>query len=158
MNLRNIVILSGRVSKEPVKFDNADGSKKYMVTLAVQDNFRSGADNERATQFIQVEGFVPAGKEDKIYSGLKVGEKITIQGSIRNNNYKDKNGQAVYGLVIRVETLDFGESKAAVEARANASTIPVPPAQEAAPAQEPAKTSKKSKKTAAKEADMPFAE
>ena len=131
MNTRNYSIYSGNISKEVVKFENKDGSSKYLITVACQDDY-VGKDGKRGTQFIQVEGYCPAGASTAKFDNLVVGERITVQCSTRNNNYTDKNGNPVYRYTFRIETLTFEDSKSKKEAKAG---IPTPPSSASAPAE-----------------------
>lgn len=116
MNLNNFGIGEGRVTKKPVAMDNKDGSKKVFVTVAVQDNFASGADKERKTQFINFEGFVPKDKKSSVYDKLEVGDKIAVQYRIDTPSY-EKDGEKVYRTVLVIENIQFKESMAEKTAR-----------------------------------------
>lgn len=116
MNLANYGVAEGRVTKAPKIMDNKDGSKKAFVTLAVQDNFASGKDKEKKTQFINFEGFVPKDRTGSVYDNLAVGDKIAIQYRIETPSY-EKDGETIYKTALVVENIQFKESKAQKEAR-----------------------------------------
>ena len=116
MNLSNFGIAEGRVTKKPVSMDNKDGSKKVFVTVAAQDNFASGADKERKSQFINLEGFVPKDRKYSVYDKLEVGDKIAVQYRVETPSY-EKNGETVYKTALVIENVQFKESMAEKTAR-----------------------------------------
>ena len=117
MNLSNYGICEGRITKKPVAMDNKDGSKKVFVTLAVQDNFASGKDKERKTQFLNLEGFVPKDRQSSVYEKLEVGDKVAIQYRVETPSY-EKDGQTIYKTaVLTIENIQFKESMAEKTAR-----------------------------------------
>lgn len=116
LNMSNYGVAEGRITKAPVVMDNKDGSKKVFVTLAVQDNFASGADKERKTQFINLEGFVPKDRKSSVYDKLETGDKVAIQYRVETPSYA-KDGQNVYKTALVIESVQFKESKAEKTAR-----------------------------------------
>lgn len=116
LNMSNYGIVEGRLTKAPVVMDNKDGSKKVFVTVAVQDNFASGAEKERKTQFVNLEGFVPKDRKTSVYDKLEVGDKIAVQYRIETPSY-EKDGQRVYRTVLTIESVQFKESIAEKTAR-----------------------------------------
>ena len=116
LNLSNYGICEGRITKKPVAMDNKDGSKKVFVTLAVQDNFASGKDKERKTQFLNLEGFVPKDRQSSVYEKLGVGDKVAIQYRVETPSY-EKDGQTIYKTALVIENIQFKESMAEKTAR-----------------------------------------
>ena len=119
MNIRNYGSVIGRLTKDPVVFTNSDGSRKIMVTVATQDNYKTNG--ERGTQFVSLEAFVSnksntLGAFDYMHKGDLVGFEFTV----RSNNYTDKNGKAHYGQVLFIQSTDLMESRKAQAARATA--------------------------------------
>ncbi len=116
LNLSNYGICEGRITKKPVAMDNKDGSKKVFVTLAVQDNFASGKDKERKTQFLNLEGFVPKDRQSSVYEKMEVGDKVAIQYRVETPSY-EKDGQTIYKTALVIENIQFKESMAEKTAR-----------------------------------------
>ena len=116
LNMSNFGICEGRITKKPVAMDNKDGSKKVFVTLAVQDNFASGADKERKTQFLNLEGFVPKDRKASVYEKLEVGDKVAIQYRVETPSY-EKDGEKIYKTALVIENIQFKESMAEKTAR-----------------------------------------
>lgn len=122
-NVRNFGVVTGRLSKDVVGFPNADGSRKFMITVAVPNNYKSTNDKGESvveSEFISLEGFVPADKQDGVYTLMHEGDLVSIEYSVRSNNYVDKQGVAQYGQVLRINTdgIALLETKAVTEARA----------------------------------------
>ncbi len=116
-NLRNFGVATGRLSKGITIHNNKDGSRKILLTVAAMDSY---VDKEkgRGSQFIQMEAFLPASqKTNGVYDYLDCGDLISVCYSVRNNNYTNREGTAVYELVLMVEEVALLESKSAKEAR-----------------------------------------
>lgn len=130
-NPNNFGVLTGRVSQDKVVFQNSDGSKTVLVTIAVDDNFRSGADRKTKTQFISARAFIPA-SVDGLGSWDRVGKGDLISANIRLAAAPyEKNGETVYPDV-QVEFdgyPQFLESKAVTEARAAKKAVASAPAE-----------------------------
>lgn len=120
MNIRNCGVVVGRLTKDPVVFTNGDGSRKIMVTVAAQDNYKN-ANNERGTQFVALEAFV-SNKSNSLgaFDYMHKGDLVGFEYSVRSNNYTDKNGKAHYGQVLFIQSTDLMESRKAQAARATA--------------------------------------
>lgn len=121
MNLRNFGIIEGRLTKEPVIFENSDGSRKIMLTVAAADNFKK-ADGTRGTQFVNLEAFVPAARGGDLgaYAYMHKGDMVGLHYEVRTNNFTKADGTVEYGQVLQVQSVDLKETKKSVEARAAA--------------------------------------
>ncbi|MBD5402240.1 single-stranded DNA-binding protein [bacterium] len=116
-NIRNYGLVTGRLAKGLTVQGNKDGSRKILFTVAAQDNYVDKEGN-RGTQFIQLEAFIPANRENNgVYEHLDCGDLISVSYSVRNNNYKNKDGVMVYNLVLLADEIALLESKASKEAR-----------------------------------------
>lgn len=120
-NIRNLGIVEGRLTKDPVVFENSDGSKKVMVTVAVQDNYKNANTGERGTQFINLEAFVSnKSKGLGAFDYMKKGDLVGFEYTVRSNNYTDKEGVQHYGQVLFIQSTDLKETKKSQAARATA--------------------------------------
>jgi len=124
--------LTGRVAQDKKVFPNADGSKVVLVTLAVDNNFVSGADRKVRTQFVPVRAFLPKtvqglGSWDRVGKG----DLISVSTRIACEPY-EKNGETVYpDPTIEVDGFpQFLESKQVTEARAAKHAVSTPAAEE----------------------------
>ncbi len=121
-NLENFGITTGRLTADPQIYDNADGSKKVRITVAAPNAYKN-RDGGRGTQFIPLESFIPAERAvngDGVFGMLHQGDKVTAQYSVRNNNYARADGERVYGIVLQIDAIRFGETRAVVSARQQA--------------------------------------
>lgn len=120
MNIRNHGMVVGRLTKDPVVFTNGDGSRKIMVTVATQDNYKN-ANGERGTQFVALEAFV-SNKSNTLgaFDYMHKGDLVGFEYSVRSNNYVDKAGKTHYGQVLFIQSTDLMESRKAQAARATA--------------------------------------
>ena len=120
MNIRNHGVVVGRLTKDPVVFTNGDGSRKIMVTVAAQDNYKN-ANNERGTQFVALEAFV-SNKSNTLgaFDYMHKGDLVGFEYSVRSNNYTDKAGKAHYDQVLFIQSTDLMESRKSQAARATA--------------------------------------
>lgn len=126
MNINNFGIAKGRLGKDPVVFDNADGSKKVMISLAVKNNFKSKS-GERESQFINLEGFISKEKAAGAnplgaYAFMHKGDLVSFGYEVRQNNYTAKDGTPVYDQVLFIQETVLEESKKTTEDRAAART------------------------------------
>lgn len=117
MNIRNFGVAEGRLTRDPYIVENKDGSKKVMLTVAAQNDFKN-KDGKRDSQFISLEGFIPAGKDTGVYTLLHKGDMVGLGYTVRTNNYTDKKGETVYSQVLFIQTVDLRETKAAAAAHA----------------------------------------
>ena len=144
-NIRNIGIAEGRLVRDVAVFENSDGSRKVKFTLAVQDNFTSGDDSKRGTQYVNLEGFIAASRiadrkaagkpENGVYDSMHKGDLVGVEYTVRSNNYTDKSGEMVYDQVLFVQTVDLKETKATTTARAakNGAEAPIEELGDASP-------------------------
>lgn len=119
MNIRNYGIATGRLTRDPQVFDNQDGSRKVLFTLAAQDNFRNRKD-QRNSQFLPFEAFISKDSFTKnglgVYALMHKGDKVAIQYTIKTPSY-EKDGQTIYKVALVPENVDLLESKATTDAR-----------------------------------------
>lgn len=116
-NIRNYGIATGRLTRGLTIHNNKDGSRKILFTVAAQDNYVDKEGN-RNSQFIPLEAFIAASqKTNGVYDYLDCGDLISASYSIRNNTYKNKDGETIYGQVLLVDDIALLESKASKEAR-----------------------------------------
>lgn len=117
-NISNYGQVIGRLTKDVKIFTNSDGSRKVNLTVAAQDNFKSGKEQTKQTRFVPLEGFIRADKQGNgVYDLMSQGDLVAVQYSVRNNNYTDKNGNPVYGIVLNIEDVQLMESKSVTDAR-----------------------------------------
>lgn len=85
MNLSNYGIVTGRLVKDPAVYTNADGSRKTKITIATQNNYRNSQTGEKEAQFLPLEYFTPADRDDlQVFNYMYKGDKVTIQYTLKN--------------------------------------------------------------------------
>lgn len=122
MNLRNFGQVEGRLVRDPKVFENKDGSKKIIVTLAVNNNFKS-RDGEVHTQFPSLEAYLSGGKEGNgPYDYMKKGDLVGFGYSIRTGSY-EKDGETIYTQTLLIEDVDLKETKKSKAQRETEATL-----------------------------------
>ena len=104
----NKTILSGRLCADPEVRFGASGNAITSFNLAVDRRFKRDGDAD--ADFFKCVCFGKTAEFVEHY--FHKGNKILIEGEVRNNNYTDKEGKMVYGTQILVNQVEFGESKA----------------------------------------------
>lgn len=129
LNLNNMVMLRGRLAKDPVIFENADHTtgevKSYtaVIRLAVKRDYRSSEEAD----FIDLKQFfgTESGMLNFYKTLLAKGDKVAVAASVRNNNYKDAQGTMHYTNDLVIEKIDLDEPRSAREARRAEGEAPV---------------------------------
>lgn len=116
MNLNNYGVLTGRLAKDVLVFDNKDGSRKVKLTLAVQNNYRN-AEGIHEAQFIPVETFIPSGKTLGAYDYMHKGDKITVQYAVKATHYTDVSSAEIYAVVLQIENVRLDETRTNTETK-----------------------------------------
>lgn len=100
-NVRNNFTLVGRVvddaaARKAAAQTNSDGSQKAFLKIAVEDNYQSSTDSgkEYGREFISVEKFIKAGKDDFLLE-VEKGNLVAIEGHITCKAY-EKDGEMIY--------------------------------------------------------------
>ena len=107
----NTVILMGRLTADPEIKTTSSGISFCKFTVAVDRKFADKTTGERQADFISC---VAWGKTAEFVSKyFSKGKMIIVEGSLRNNNYTDKNGVKHYSYDVVADNVLFGESKSA---------------------------------------------
>jgi single-strand DNA-binding protein len=110
----NLVILMGRLTRDPEVSSSASGTTFARYSIAVDRKFKR--EGEADADFFNCTSF---GKQAEfVEKYLKKGTKIVVSGEIQNNNYTNKDGQKIYDVRIMVHDVEFAESKGSGEAKA----------------------------------------
>lgn len=105
----NKVILFGRVVRDPEFRQTQSGIAVCRFTVACDRQFADKQTGKREADFIEVQAWRQAAEFVSRY--FKKGDAITVDGSIRNNNYEDKNGVKHYSYIVMADNIGFGGSK-----------------------------------------------
>lgn len=105
----NVVILFGRLTRDPEFRQTNSGVPVVRFTVACDRKFANKQTGEREADFIEVQAWRQAAEFVSRY--FHKGDAITVEGSLRNNNYTDNNGVKHYGYVVMADNVGFGGSK-----------------------------------------------
>ena len=120
LNLCNFGLLEGRLTREISVFDNADGSKRILLNVAVKDSFpdKNGVYN---TQFVNLEAYVCADTAAHglgPYAYIHKGDLLCFLYSIRSFSC-ERDGQPVFSQTLKVEQVMFKELRSAASKETN---------------------------------------
>ena len=111
MNARNNGIVMGRLTRNVSVLTNRDGSRKGFVTVAVPCSYK-GKDGKRPSDFISLEGFVPASKSTNgVYDYMHKGDLVSIGYTIKSQAYTTKEGKQEYRQYLSVENVELISTK-----------------------------------------------
>ena len=117
MNTQNNGIYVGRLVKDPIYFENRDGSFMVILNVACRRNFPTGKGRAYESDFIEFRGYIAKGIANKgIYGYLNTGDKIGIQYSLRSS-VSEKGKERVYHQAAFIESVDILEGKSIREQR-----------------------------------------
>ena len=102
MNLDNIVILTGRLVKDPMTTYTANNIARSSFTVAVRDG--KDKDGDYATQFIDCVAWRNTAEFVDQY--FKKGDGISLHGKLNKRTY-EKDGQKRSIVEVNVETVGF---------------------------------------------------
>ena len=107
----NSSIMMGRLVRDPqVSYiKNRDGDEVAVANfrIAVDRNFSEETDFFPCAAF----GWLAEFTEKYLVQGLK----IVVRGSMENDNYTNKDGEKVYGVRLKLDSIEFAESKKSQE-------------------------------------------
>lgn len=103
----NKVILIGRLTADPEYKQTQAGIPFCRFRIAVNRPVKKDA--EQQTDFVQISCW--RGTAEFVARYFSKGEKIVVEGSLRNNDYTDANGVKHYGMEVLAQNVEFGESK-----------------------------------------------
>ena len=116
----NRVILFGRLTKDVELRQTNSGISVARFTVACDRQFANKETGKREADFIEVQAW--RNTADFVGRYFKKGDAITVEGSIRNNNYEDKNGVKHYSNVVMADNVGFGGSKSDNKSNAQSNT------------------------------------
>ena len=103
----NHSIMMGRLVRDP-EINYVENSKGDEMAVA---NFRLAVDRKFSdeTDFFPCAAFGRLAEFAEKY--LFQGIKIVVNGRMENNNYTNKDGDKVYGVCLKLDEIEFAESK-----------------------------------------------
>ncbi|MDR0920506.1 MAG: single-stranded DNA-binding protein [Oscillospiraceae bacterium] len=111
----NKVILMGRLTHDPEFRQTQTGLPMCTFNIAI-DRYNSGRNGQdRITDFFRILTWRNNAEFASKY--FQKGSMVIVEGKIQNNNYTDQQGVKHYGFDIIADNCQFGETRAAAEAR-----------------------------------------
>ena len=103
----NKVILVGRLTADPELRQTQSGVASCRFTVAVDRRFADKTTGERQADFISCTAWRQTAEFVSRY--FNKGKLIAIEGSLRNNNYQDRNHSDVthYTMDVQVDNVEF---------------------------------------------------
>jgi single-strand DNA-binding protein len=101
----NKVIIMGRLTADPELKQTPSGIATCRFSVAVNRNYTSKETGERQTDFINVVAWRNTAEFINRY--FSKGKMIIVEGSLRNNNYTDKNGVKHYAMDVQADNVGF---------------------------------------------------
>ena len=105
----NQVVLIGRLTRDPeLRFIQSTGDAVARFGIAVNREYSK----QKEADFFNIVVFRKPAENCAQY--LKKGRLVAINGTLKNNNYEDKNGVKHYNVEVvahRVEFLEWGEKR-----------------------------------------------
>lgn len=103
----------------PVKIEYVKGRDGELPkgTVTVISNTRHGSGADRTEEATAIQWTLWGRQAENAAQYLGKGSRVNVVGRLRNNNYTDAGGAAVYGFEFTCEELDYLDSKAESEAR-----------------------------------------
>lgn len=99
----NKVILMGRLTANPDYRQTPNGVAVCRFNIAVNRPYQK--DKEQEADFISCQAW--RNTADFVSRFFTKGKPIIVEGSLRNNNYTDKNGTNHYGMDVLVSNVEF---------------------------------------------------
>lgn len=103
----NKVILTGRLTADPELKQTQSGISSCRFTVAVDRKFANKESGERQADFMTCVAWRQTA--DFVSKYFSKGKLICVEGSLRNNNYQDKNHSDVthYTMEVQVDNVEF---------------------------------------------------
>jgi len=95
----NLVVITGRVGKDPETFTFENGDKKTSFSMATTEKWHKDNEWHESTEWHNVVIF----KESK----LKKGDLISVTGKIKTRKYTDSNSVDKYVTEIISQRIEF---------------------------------------------------
>ena len=103
----------------PVRLEMVNGREGRLpkATLTAISNARRGAGEERSEDATAIQWTLWGKQAENAAAYLGKGSHVNVVGRLRNNNYRDGQGDEVYAFDFVCEEIDYLDSKAEGEAR-----------------------------------------
>ena len=105
----NRVVLSGRLTADPVIRHTQDGKAVASYTLAVDRHVAKNAEGHTEADFIRITAWEKRAEFAEKY--MKKGRRFVVAGRIQTGSYTDNDGKKVFTTDVIAEEQEFADSK-----------------------------------------------
>lgn len=113
----NKVIILGRLVKDNTLKYLPSGSAVCNNTIAVSEKYKTKSGEQKEdTTFLDITIFMGA---ETFNQYTHKGSKVLLEGSLKQNNYQDKNGQNRVQYFLKVDSFTFLDSKNSNQGQGN---------------------------------------
>lgn len=119
----------GNLAADPVVFAQSNGARVIKASVYARNNFVTKSTGKVESEKADFTQYVAPGKKSA-FDFLSKGDMVAVNYRVGTDTYQDKTGATHYDLVLRVESLQFVESKTQTAAR-HARAAQSQPAQQA---------------------------
>lgn len=110
----NSIIICGRLCRDPeVRYTGTGENTSTVARFTVAVSRRFKKDGEADADFFNCVAFGKNGSFVEKY--MHMGNKVVVRGSMKQDNYVNKDGEKVYTWQVIADEIDFGESKSSAE-------------------------------------------
>lgn len=111
-NIANNVTTIGRLTSDPVLFQNQDGSRRVRLTVAARNNFTS-RDGKVKSQFVSLTKLLPSDRGNGAFDYIHEGDLVGFGSHVESDSY-EKNGETIYVQTLEIDTVDLSLEPKAV--------------------------------------------
>lgn len=101
----NKLTIIGRLTHDPELRQTATNTSVCTFTVAADRSFKDSITGERKADFIKCVSW--CNTAELIAKHFSKGSPILVEGSMRNNDYTDKDGIKHYNMLCQVEFMEF---------------------------------------------------
>ncbi|MET3959870.1 single-strand DNA-binding protein [Rhodococcus sp. OAS809] len=116
INANNFAKVTGRLTRDPIFFENSNGSKTVKLTLAYSEEFVRSGNAEPQARFVELTAYVPEGSGEGPYAYVVRGSKIAVFYEPYTQVFK-RGGKTVYEPTNEIKGVTLEETKAETAAR-----------------------------------------
>lgn len=116
INGNNFAKVTGRLTRDPVFFDNSDGSKTVKISLAYSEEFVRNGKSEPQPRYVELTGYIPEGKGQGVYGYVVKGSKVGVFYEPYTQGFT-RGGKTVYEPTNEIKNVVLEETKSETEAR-----------------------------------------
>ena len=103
----NVVLLNGRLTRDPEVFFTSGGLAKCSFSMAVNRRMKDSKTNEWKDDVFYMPIVVWREQAERCKEKLKKGSPVSVEGRLRGREYEDKSGQKRAVLEVQATRVQF---------------------------------------------------